>query len=176
MVSVSRRCLHLIRVLPSITHVLKNTLNRARVQRQRGGQVGEKENERGRSQGHGDAIIRCFDLGFMCRPCVGALCLSAPQRDMTAWVVQLITKFFKAKKKKKKSRRQEITQGGKTRKERGAIILRRTEKEWFWFTNEVQRSLWTEAVFQDSSLSKCCFLSFHWNLVVANLAHFSTQS
>lgn len=102
MVSVSRRCLHLIRVLTSITHVLKNTLNRARVQRQRGGQVGEKENERGRSQGHGDAIIRCFDLGFMCRPCVGALCLSAPQRDMTAWVEQLITKFFKAKKKKKK--------------------------------------------------------------------------
>lgn len=39
----------------------------------------------------------------------------------------------------------------------GVIILRRTEKEQFWFTNEVQRSLWTEAVFQDSSLSKMLF-------------------
>lgn len=49
MVSVSHRCLHLIRVSMSITHVLKNTLKWA--QRQRRGRVGEREKERGTFEG-----------------------------------------------------------------------------------------------------------------------------
>lgn len=43
MASVNHRCLYLIRVSTSITRVLKNTLDGARVQRQRGARVGEEE-------------------------------------------------------------------------------------------------------------------------------------
>lgn len=93
MVSVSQRCLHLIRVSMSITPVLKNTLKGPwnkdkdegkRVRgRQREGDLKARRN-----------IIRYYDLTFMCSPHVTVLCLFAPQRDMTATLELLKTQIF----------------------------------------------------------------------------------
>ncbi len=85
----------MIRVSLSITPVLKKHSQRVQEQRQRRGQVGEREKEEG---GFGKArrnIIRYYDLTFMCSPHVAVSCLFARQHDVTATLELATTQISK---------------------------------------------------------------------------------